>query len=130
MVINNFFFVIMGHCQIPNGGLQVLDIVLPRSGAGSEIKEVSVCMPNRMRVSRALWRILDFSITASPREWALSTFRKSNSSDMSNLSSWAVSNRRINTLVITSCSFVSPTLVLHHTLMSFCSACYLDMEAF
>jgi hypothetical protein len=82
-------------------------------------KNLVFASPNRMRVSRARCRILDFSITASPREWALSTFRKSNSSYVSNLSSWAVSNLRINSLVIASCSFVSPTLVLRHALMPF-----------
>jgi hypothetical protein len=83
-----------------------------------------------MRVSRARWRILDFSVTTSPRERALSTFKNSTSSDVSNLSSWAVSNRRIDSLVIASYNFVSPTLVLHHALMSFAVRAYFDIEVF
>ena len=78
-------------------------------------KNFVLASPKRIYVSLEHWRILDFSIIANPTERTFSRLRSSSSSCDSDQSSWAVSRRRMISLTIASCSFVSPIFIFFPT---------------
>ena len=129
-VVGDHFFLVFMSEHGPISSMQPLDEVFFFLEFARSWKNFVLASPKRIYVSLERWRILDFSIIANPTERTFSRLRSSSSSCDSDLSSWAVSRRRMISLTIASCSFVSPIFVFFAPLDSFSCPCHLNVQAF